>query len=58
MRSKAPGQCLLGVAIALDTNYTGHLPGIDLETATGQQANDYMNDRTARIYRGLVTHPT
>jgi phospholipase C len=26
-------------------------------TATGRQANDYMNDRTSRIYPGLVTHP-
>ncbi len=52
------GQYLLGVAIALDTNYTGHRPDLDPKTATGQQANDYMNDRTARIYPGLVTHPT
>jgi len=52
------GQYLLGVAIALDTKYTGHVPGIDPKTATGHQANDYMNDRTARIYPGLVTHPT
>ena len=49
------GQYLLGVAIALDTHYTGHLPGIDPKTATGQQANDYINDRTARIYPGLDT---
>jgi hypothetical protein len=27
-------------------------------TATGRQANDYMNDRTSRIYPGLVTHPS
>jgi phospholipase C len=52
------GQYLLGVAIALDIKYTGHRPGIDPKTATGQQANDYMNDRTTRIWPGLVTHPT
>jgi phospholipase C len=52
------GQYLLGVAIALDTTYTGHLPDLDPKTATGRQANDYMNDRTARIYPGLVTHPS
>jgi phospholipase C len=50
------GKYLLGVAIALDTNYTGHVPDLDPKTATGQQANDYMDDRTARIYPGLVTH--
>src|SRR6266571_5081341 len=52
------GQYLLGVAIALDTNYTGHVPDLDPRTATGQQADDYMNDRTARIWPGLVTHPS
>ncbi len=52
------GQYLLGVAIALDTKYTGHVPDLDPKTATGQQANDYMNDRTARIWPGLVTHPS
>jgi phospholipase C len=52
------GQYLLGVAIALDTKYTGHIPDLDPKTATGHQANDYMNDRTARIYPGLVTHPS
>ena len=46
------GKYLLGVAIALDTQYTGHQPDIDPKTATGQQADDYMNDRTARIYPG------
>jgi hypothetical protein len=50
------GQYLLGVAIALDTKYTGHNPGIDPTTATGQQADDYLNDRTARIYPGLAAH--
>jgi hypothetical protein len=48
---------LLGVAIALDTNYTGHVPDIDPKTATGQQADDYMDDRTARIWSGLVVRP-
>ena len=52
------GQYLLGVAIALDTHYTGHQPDIDPTTATGRQADDYMNDRTARLYPGLVTHTT
>lgn len=51
------GQYLLGVAIALDTHYTWHVPGIDPKTATGQQANDYMNDGTARIYPGLDAQP-
>ena len=50
------GRYLLGVAIALDTKYTGHVPGIDPKTANGQQADDYMNDRTARIYPGLAAH--
>lgn len=52
------GQYLLGVAITLDTRYTGHTPDLDPTTATGRQANDYMNDRTARIYPGLVTAPS
>jgi hypothetical protein len=26
------------------------------ETAFGQQANDFLNDRTARIYPGLAVH--
>jgi phospholipase C len=52
------GKYLLGVAITLDTQYTGHQPDIDPQTATGQQADDYMNDRTARIYPGLVTQRT
>src|SRR5215472_6654536 len=51
------GQHLLGVTIALDTHHTGHLPDIDPKTATGHQANDYMNDRTTRIYPGLVPRP-
>jgi phospholipase C len=52
------GQYLHGVAIALDTNYAGHTPDLDPKTATGHQANDYMNDRTARIYPGLVARPS
>jgi phospholipase C len=52
------GKYLLGLAIALDTNYTGHVSDLDPRTATGQQAEDYMNDRTARIWPGLVTHPS
>jgi phospholipase C len=51
------GQHLLGGAIALDTHHTGHVPDIDPRTATGHQANDYMNDRTTRIYPGLVPRP-
>ena len=50
--------CLLGLAIAMDTKYTGHVPDLDPRTATGQQAEDYMNDRTVRIWPGLVTHPS
>lgn len=50
------GQYLLGVAVALDTKFTGHVPDLDPKTATGRQANDYMDDRTARIYPGLVPH--
>ena len=52
------GQYLLGIAITLDTEYTGHVPDLDPRTATGQQANDYMDDRTARIYPGLAKHPS
>jgi len=48
------GQHLLGVAIALDTHHTSHVPDIDPRTATARQANDYMNDRTGRIYPSLV----
>ena len=29
---------------------------IDPETAIGQQANDFLNDRTARIDPGLAVH--
>ena len=29
---------------------------IDPETAIGQQANDFLNHRTARIYPGLAVH--
>lgn len=48
------GKYMLGVAVTLDTHYTGHQPDIDPATATGQQADDYMNDRVARIMPGLV----
>jgi hypothetical protein len=51
------GQHLLGVAIALDTHITSHVPDIDPRTATGRQANDYLNDRTTRIFPGLVPRP-
>ena len=51
------GQHLLGVTIALDTHHTGHVPDIDPKTATRRHASDYMNERTARIYPGLVPHP-
>ena len=47
------GQHLLGVTIALDTHHTGHVPDIHPRTATARQANDYMNDRTGRIYPSL-----
>jgi hypothetical protein len=45
------------VTIALDTHHTGHVPDIDPRTVTCRQANDYLNDRTTRIYPGLVPHP-
>ena len=48
------GKYLLGVAIALDEHYTGHRPGLDPTTATGKQADDYMNNRMARLMPGLV----
>ena len=48
------GQYLLGVAIALDTMNTGHVPAIDPKIATGQQAHDYLLDRQARIWPGLI----
>ncbi len=48
------GQYLLGVAIALDTMNTGHVPAIDPKTATGQQAHDYVLDRQTRIWPGLI----
>jgi phospholipase C len=51
------GKSLLGVLAALDTKYTGHIPDIDPKTATGQQARDYITDRTARIWPGLLPHP-
>jgi phospholipase C len=48
------GQVLLGVAIALDTMHTGHVPTIDPKTATAQQAHEYVLDRQARIWPGLM----
>jgi phospholipase C len=48
------GKYLLGVAIALDEHYTGHCPDINPTTATGRQADDYMNERMARLMPGLV----
>ena len=48
------GQYLLGVAIALDTMNTGDVPAIDPKTATGQQAHEYLLDRQARIWPGLI----
>jgi phospholipase C len=50
------GQYLLGAAIELDTRYTGYQPDIDPRTATGQQARDYVNERTVRIWPGLAAH--
>jgi phospholipase C len=51
------GKYLLGIAIMLDTQYTGHVPDIDPKTASAAQANDYMDERTARIYPGLAKQP-
>ena len=48
------GTYLLGVAVTLDTEYTGHLPDIDPQTATGAQANAYMDDRVVRLFPGLA----
>jgi phospholipase C len=48
------GKYLLGVAIALDTMNTGDVPAIDPKNATGQQAHDYVLDRQARIWPGLM----
>jgi hypothetical protein len=49
------GKYLLGTAIALDTLSTGRVPDIDPKTATGRQAREYMAERQARIWPGLVT---
>ena len=51
------GVYLLGVAIALDTHYTGYVSDLDPKTATGQQANDYMDDRIVRMFPGLAPKP-
>lgn len=48
------GKYLLGVAVALDTMNTGHVPDIDANTATGAQAAAYIRERQARIWPGLV----
>lgn len=48
------GKYLLGTAIALDTMNTGDVPDVDPKTATGQQAREYMLERQARIWPGLV----
>jgi phospholipase C len=50
------GQALLGLAIALDTHYTGHVPELDPRTATTVQANDYLADRSPRLWPGLYAH--
>jgi phospholipase C len=50
------GKYLIGLAVTLDTAYTGHVPDLDPKTATGQQANDYMIERTTRIWPGLAAH--
>jgi hypothetical protein len=52
------GRCLRGVAITLDEHDTGHRPDLDPATATGQQADGYMNDRMARLMPGLVRDNT
>jgi phospholipase C len=48
------GTYVLGTAIALHTMHSGQVPDIDPNTATGQQARDYMLDRQARIWPGLT----
>jgi phospholipase C len=50
------GQALLGLAIALDTHYTGHVPELDPRTATTGQANDYLAERSLRLWPGLYAH--
>jgi hypothetical protein len=47
------GRTLLGLVIALDTHYTGHIPDLDPETATSTQATDYLNERSPRLWPGL-----
>ena len=52
------GKYLLGTAIALDTLNTlntGRVPDTDPKTATGRRAREYMAERQARIWPGLVT---
>ncbi len=48
---------ILVIAIVAHTAYTGHTPDIDPTTATGQQANDDLAERTARINPALAAHP-
>jgi phospholipase C len=50
------GQTLLGLMIALDTHYTGHVPDLDPETATAMQATEYLNERSPRFWPGLYAH--
>jgi phospholipase C len=50
------GQTLLGLVIALDTRYTGHIPDLDPETATTTQATDYLKERSPRFWPGLYAH--
>jgi hypothetical protein len=50
------GQTLLGLMIALDTHYTGHVADLDPETATTMQATDYLNERSPRFWPGLYAH--
>ncbi|MFI7068002.1 hypothetical protein ACIBL3_43910 [Kribbella sp. NPDC050124] len=51
------GQILLGAFIEMDTLNTGTVPSINPRTATGQQAHDYLLERTTRIWPALA-HPT
>jgi hypothetical protein len=53
LRTMAPGTTGATLPVAFWLRQ-GHQPDIDPATATGQQADDYMNDRVARIMPGLV----
>lgn len=48
------GQVLLGALVEMDTMNTGNVPSIDPKTATGQEAHEYLTERTTRIWPGLV----